>query len=107
MGADAVDYDGDGLLDIVKTNFSDEMPSLYHNQGNAFFSDVTAPAGLAGENKTLKWGPRFMDFHYDGPPHIPIFYGLIFPPRPGPHPHPPQTMSKRILFPPLVSLPFS
>jgi hypothetical protein len=28
MGADSVDYDGDGLLDIVKTNFSDEMPRL-------------------------------------------------------------------------------
>ena len=48
MGADSIDYDGDGLLDIVKTNFSDEMPSLYHNQGKGFFADVTVPAGLAG-----------------------------------------------------------
>jgi len=30
MGVDAGDYDGDGLLDIIKTNFSDQTTSLYH-----------------------------------------------------------------------------
>jgi hypothetical protein len=97
MGADAVDYDGDGLLDIVKTNFSDEMPSLYHNQGNAFFSDVTAPAGLAGETKSVKWGTGFMDFDDDGQPDILIVSGSIYPPGLGMHHELPKTESKLIL----------
>src|ERR1700694_3284586 len=83
MGADSVDYDGDGLLDIVKTNFSDEMPNLYHNEGKAFFTDVTAPAGLGGETRSVKWGTGFMDFDDDGQPDILIVSGSIYPPGTG------------------------
>ena len=97
MGADSADYDGDGLLDIVKTNFSDEMPSLYHNQGNALFTDVTAPAGLAGETKSVKWGTGFMDFDDDGQPDILIVSGSIYPPGAGMHHELPKTESKLIL----------
>jgi hypothetical protein len=97
MGADSADYDGDGLLDIVKTNFSDEMPSLYHNQGNAFFTDVTAPSGLAGETRSVKWGTGFMDFDDDGQPDILIVSGSIYPPGSGMHHELPKTESKLIL----------
>ena len=97
MGADSADYDGDGLLDIVKTNFSDEMPSLYHNQGKAFFTDVTAPAGLAGETRSVKWGTGFMDFDDDGQPDILIVSGSIYPPGAGMHHELPKTESKLIL----------
>jgi len=97
MGADSADYDGDGLLDIVKTNFSDEMPSLYHNQGNGFFTDVTAPAGLAGETRSVKWGTGFMDFDNDGQPDILMVSGSIYPPGSGVHHELPKTESKLIL----------
>jgi hypothetical protein len=97
MGADSVDYDGDGLLDIVKTNFSDEMPNLYHNEGKAFFVDVTAPAGLAGETRSVKWGTGFMDFDDDGQPDLLIVSGSIYPPGTGTHHLLPQTESKLIL----------
>jgi len=97
MGADSADYDGDGLLDIVKTNFSDEMPSLYHNQGNGFFTDVTAPAGLAGETRSVKWGTGFMDFDDDGQPDILMVSGSIYPPGSGVHHELPKTESKLIL----------
>jgi len=97
MGADSVDYDGDGFLDIVKTNFSDEMPNLYHNEGKAFFTDVTAPAGLGGETKSVKWGTGFMDFDDDGQPDIAIVSGSIYPPGTGLHHQLPQTESKLIL----------
>ena len=97
MGADSADYDGDGLLDIVKTNFSDEMPSLYHNQGNAFFTDVTASAGLAGETGSVKWGTGFMDFDDDGQPDLLIVSGSIYPPGSGMHHELPKTESKLIL----------
>ena len=97
MGADSADYDGDGFLDIVKTNFSDEMPNLYHNEGKAFFTDVTAPAGLGGETKSVKWGTGFIDFDDDGQPDILIVSGSIYPPGTGMHHQLPQTESKLIL----------
>ena len=97
MGADSVDYDGDGFLDIVKTNFSDEMPNLYHNEGKAFFTDVTASAGLGGETKSVKWGTGFIDFDDDSQPDIFIVSGSIYPPGSGMHHQLPQTQSKLIL----------
>ena len=97
MGADTVDYDGDGWLDIIKTNFSDETPSLYHNEGKGFFADVTVPAGLAGETKSVKWGTGFMDFDNDGRPDIVIVGGSIYPPGAGMHHLLPKTESKIIL----------
>jgi hypothetical protein len=97
MGADSVDYDGDGWLDIVKTNFSDEMPSLYHNEGKGFFADVTVPAGLSGETTSVKWGTGFVDFDDDGRPDILIVSGSIYPPGTGVHHQLPKTESKMIL----------
>jgi enediyne biosynthesis protein E4 len=97
MGADAVDYDGDGQLDIIKTNFSDEMPSLYHNEGKGFFTDVTVPAGLAGETTSVKWGTGFFDVDDDGRPDILIVSGSIYAPGTGTHHKLPKTDDKLIL----------
>lgn len=81
MGVGAGDYDGNGFLDIIKTNFSDDTPSLYRNEGNALFTDVTYQAGLAGQTKSVKWGTAFLDFDNDGWPDIFIVGGPIYPPR--------------------------
>jgi enediyne biosynthesis protein E4 len=97
MGADTADYDGDGWLDIIKTNFSDEMPSLYHNEGRALFADVTVPAGLSGETSSVKWGTGFLDFDDDGRPDILIVGGSIYPPGAGLGHQLPKTESKIIL----------
>jgi hypothetical protein len=97
MGADAVDYDGDGSLDIVKTNFSDEMPNLYHNDGKALFTDVTAPAGLGGVTRSVKWGTGFIDFDDDGQPDLLIVSGSIYPPGTGMHHLLPKTDDRLIL----------
>jgi hypothetical protein len=80
MGVDAGDYDGDGLLDIIKTNFSDQTTSLYHNQGNGFFTDRTFPAGLSGQTSSVKWGTAFLDFDNDGQLDVLIVTGPIYPP---------------------------
>jgi len=97
MGADSADYDGDGLLDLVKTNFSDEMPNLYHNEGNGFFTDATAPSGLGGETSSVKWGTGFFDFDDDGQPDILIVSGSIYPPGAGMHHQLPRTDGRLIL----------
>ncbi len=67
MGVDAGDYDGDGLPDLVVTNFQDEGVSLYRNEGGTFFSDISMPSGVRGPSlKRLGWGVSFVDCDNDG-----------------------------------------
>jgi hypothetical protein len=80
MGVDAADYDGDGLLDIVKTNFSQDLTSLYHNEGNGLFVDASFRSGLGvtlGPN--LGWGVGFIDIDNDGLLDLFIANGHIYP----------------------------
>ena len=67
MGVDMGDYDGDGLLDIVVTNFELETYALYRNLGNGAFVDVRAPAGIREATLLyLGFGTAFADFDQDG-----------------------------------------
>lgn len=79
MGADAVDYDGDGALDIVKTNFSGDTSTLYHNNRDGTFSDVTLDAGLGANTQFLGWGTLFVDIDNDGWPDLFIANGHVYP----------------------------
>jgi hypothetical protein len=79
MGATAGDYNCDGLLDIFKTNFSDDLPNLYRNHGKRLFEDYTEPAGLASHTRLLGWGCGFFDFNNDGWPDILYVNGHVYP----------------------------
>ncbi len=78
MGVAVGDHDGNGFLDILKTNFSGDLPSLYNNEDGAFFEDVAARAGL-GANKYLGWGAHFLDADNDGLPDIVMVNGHVYP----------------------------
>ncbi|HTZ84193.1 MAG TPA: CRTAC1 family protein [Candidatus Acidoferrales bacterium] len=79
MGVSAADYDMDGNLDIVKTNFAGDTPSLYHNLGGANFEDATFTAGLGAHTQYLGWGCGFFDMDNDGWPDILICNGHVYP----------------------------
>jgi hypothetical protein len=79
MGVSAADYDLDGNLDIVKTNFAGDTPSLYHNIGGGNFEDATFPAGLGKHTQFLGWGCGFLDMDNDGWPDILICNGHVYP----------------------------
>ncbi len=79
MGISAADYDLDGNLDLVKTNFAGDTPSLYHNQGGANFEDATFTAGLGAHTQYLGWGCGFFDMDNDGWPDILICNGHVYP----------------------------
>jgi hypothetical protein len=78
MGVAVTDYDGDGFLDIVKTNFSGDRPSLYRNEDGKFFEDVSGPGGL-GRNQLLGWGIAFLDIDEDGWPDLILANGHVYP----------------------------
>jgi len=79
MGVSAADYDMDGNLDIVKTNFAGDTPSLYHNLGGATFEDATFLSGLGKHTQYLGWGCGFFDFDNDGWPDILLCNGHVYP----------------------------
>lgn len=78
MGVDAVDYDRSGRPSIVITNFSNQMMSLYHNEGNGLFVDE-APRSPIGRSSllTLGFGCFFFDYDLDGWPDIFVANGHI------------------------------
>ncbi len=67
MGVDAADYDGAGRQSLVIGNFSNEMMSLYHNEGAGLFIDE-APTSTIGRDSllTLTFACFFFDYDLDG-----------------------------------------
>ncbi|HEX7175665.1 MAG TPA: CRTAC1 family protein, partial [Pyrinomonadaceae bacterium] len=80
MGLAVGDYDNDGRLDFYITNFSDDSNTLYHNDGEGNFTDVTFQAGH-GEVTIpfLGWGTSFLDFDNDGWRDLVVANGHVYP----------------------------
>lgn len=80
MGVDAADFDEDGLPEVLVANFTQDTATLYHNEGNLLFTDLTARLGLkAITYNDLKWGCAFFDYDQDADLDIVIANGHIYP----------------------------
>ena len=79
MGSTAADYDGDGKLDLFKTNFSDDTATLYRNNGDGSYTDMTFAAGLGINTDALGWGTMFADVDNDGWPDLLVVNGHVYP----------------------------
>ncbi|MGH9338504.1 MAG: CRTAC1 family protein, partial [Acidobacteriota bacterium] len=80
MGVDFEDYDNDGHLDLVVTNFSNDYSTIYRNTGSGFFVDASYDTGLAADSQLdLSWGVGFVDFDNDGWKDLFIASGHIYP----------------------------
>ena len=67
MGVEFGDWDNDGFQDIFVTNFAQETNTLYSNDGQGQFYDITLRAGLAEcSYKSLGFGTNFLDYDNDG-----------------------------------------
>lgn len=79
MGVAAADYDLDGHLDLLVTNFSDDTSTLYRNDGNSTFTDTTYLAKLGKDTQYLSWGTGLVDFDNDGWKDLFIASGHVYP----------------------------
>lgn len=78
MGVDAADYDHSGYPSVLITNFSNQMASLYHNEGKGLFVDDARRSGIGSATLlTLGFGCFFFDYDLDGWPDVFISNGHI------------------------------
>jgi hypothetical protein len=79
MGLAVGDYDRDGLLDVLKTHFADDVPALFRNLGRGQFEDVAVATGLGALNRYVEWGAGLPDLDNDG--HADVLYvtGNVYP----------------------------
>ncbi len=67
MGVDCGDYDNDGQLDLVVTNFEGEPISIFRGAPGATFTNESFRCGIGSVSLPyLKWGCRFVDLDMDG-----------------------------------------
>jgi enediyne biosynthesis protein E4 len=80
MGIAAGDYENNGHLDLVNTEFSDDYDIVFHNDGTANFEDVSYHVGVAGPTiPFVGFGDGFLDYDNDGWKDLLIVNGHVYP----------------------------
>jgi hypothetical protein len=80
MGLAVADLEGDGLPEILVTNFYKDVSTVYRNLGDLVFEDVTRALALAESTYApLSWGTAFADLDLDGDLDLFIANGHIYP----------------------------
>lgn len=80
MGVAVADYNHTGRFSIYVTNFADEFNTLYRNDGNFSFTDVSYEAGVALPSLPyVKWGVAFVDLDNDGWADLVSVNGHVYP----------------------------
>jgi enediyne biosynthesis protein E4 len=80
MGIAVGDYNRDGKADLFVTTFSDDYKTLYRNDGDGFFTDISFRAGIGNPTiPFLGWGAGFLDFDNDGLLDLFIANGHVYP----------------------------
>jgi hypothetical protein len=79
MGVAEADYLHQGLPSIFRTNFSDELSTLYRNRGKGEFEDATVASGFGQNTRFVGWGCGFFDYDNDGWPDLLVVNGHAFP----------------------------
>jgi hypothetical protein len=80
MGLAVGDYLNNGRLDLYTTTFSDDYKTLYRNDGDANFVDITPKMGIAEATYPfLSWGTEFFDYDNDGWKDLMFVSGHVYP----------------------------
>ena len=80
MGVAVCDFNHSGRLSIHVTNFENQNNTLYRNDGNFSFTDVSFAAGIgAATVPYLGWGTGCFDLDNDGWPDLFVVNGHVYP----------------------------
>ncbi|MHC4547624.1 MAG: CRTAC1 family protein [Planctomycetota bacterium] len=80
MGVSAGDHDADGDPDLFVTNFAQDSSTLYRNDGDCLFEDISRLSGVRTPTYApLSWGNTLADFDLDGDLDLFIANGHIYP----------------------------
>jgi hypothetical protein len=80
MGVAVGEVTGDGVVDLLVTNFAEDYSTFYRGLSNGLFEDTTAAMGLAEPTYTpMSWGTAFGDLDNDGDLDLVIANGHIYP----------------------------
>lgn len=80
MGISFGDYDRDGRLDMVVTNFSDEYNTIYRRGQDGTFADVSRATKTADPSLPfVGWGTKFFDYDNDGWLDLFVANGHVYP----------------------------
>ena len=80
MGIAAGDYENNGQVDFFVTDFGDDYKVVYHNDGDASFTDVSYKVGVAQTTiPFVGWGDGFFDYDNDGWLDLMMVNGHVYP----------------------------
>jgi hypothetical protein len=80
MGLAVGDYMNNGRMDLYTTTFSDDYKTLYRNDGDGNFVDITPQMGIAEATYPfLSWGTQFFDYDNDGWKDLMFVSGHVYP----------------------------
>ncbi|HIL07949.1 MAG TPA: CRTAC1 family protein [Candidatus Latescibacteria bacterium] len=80
MGVAWGDYDSDGDPDILVSHFEGEYNTLYRNDGNGRFADITASANLVEPSLPyVGFGANFFDYDNDADLDLFVANGHVYP----------------------------
>jgi len=87
MGISVGDYDRDGLLDLVVTNFADQYNTIYHRNRDGTFTDLSRRTKTADASMPyVGWGTKFFDYDNDGWLDLFVANGHVYPQIEGAYP---------------------
>lgn len=87
MGISFGDYDRDGLLDLVVTNFSDQYNTIYKKTKDGGYIDASRNTKTADISLPyVGWGTKFFDYDNDGWLDLLVVNGHVYPQIEGAYP---------------------
>ncbi len=80
MGLAVGDYENNGHIDLVSTDFSDDYDVVFRNDGEGIFDDVSYQSGIAEPTiPFVGFGDGFLDYDNDGWKDLLIANGHVYP----------------------------